>query len=114
MCTFLITSNPSTPKNWIASSRSNTATVTWSKVGAAPMTSGSLVELHVVALGVLQEHAAHEPAGRFAVHRGVGPGTVVAAHQHRDPGGAHALHHLVDVVDPEREVVHAHLEQLRG
>ena len=28
MRTFLITSKPSTPKNWIASSRSNTAMVT--------------------------------------------------------------------------------------
>ncbi len=30
------------------------------------------------------------------------------------PAGAHARHHLVDVVDPEREVMAAHLEQLGG
>ena len=34
--------------------------------------SRPLVELHVVALRILEEHAAHEPAGRLAVHRGVG------------------------------------------
>ena len=63
MCTCLITSKPSTPKNWIASSRSNTATVTWSKVGVAAHAcpcSRPLVELHVVALRILEEHAAHE------------------------------------------------------
>ena len=39
----------------------------------------SLVELDVVAFRITEERAAHEPTRRFAVHRGVGAGTVTAA-----------------------------------
>src|SRR5256885_9836205 len=114
MRTVLMISNPSTPKNRIASSRSNTATVTWSNVAPLPMRSRSLVELDVVAFRIAEERAAHEPTRRFAVHRGVGAGTVTAAQHHGDVGLAHARQHRVQVVDPEREVVHTHLEELRG
>src|SRR2546430_12105518 len=112
--TDFVTSKPSTPKNCTASSTSKTAIVTWSNVASIPTCpSGALVELHVVALGIAQERAPDQAARRFAVHHGVGA-RAFAAHDDRDVGGAHARQHLVEIIDPEREVVAPHLEQLGG
>ena len=91
-CTVLMTSKPSTPKNWIASSRSKTATVDVVEGRCTrPSRSGPLVELHVVALRVAQEHAAHEPARGLAVHRVSAPGPSLAAHHDGDARRAHPL-----------------------
>ena len=85
----------------------------WTRNSIASMLYAALVELHVVAFGVAQEDAPHSTARRFAVHDRVGA-RAFATHHDRHAGCAHARHHLVEVVDPEREVVAAHLEELRG